>query len=208
MHYQEVIMSKIGIIIGSIREAAESARVADVIAQQMKEAWPQTDLQLFSLRDLNVPLWSEDKWESGSQMVEDWRPISADLKACDGFVVISPEWAGMVPAHLKNFLLMCDGGELAHKPAQIIAVSSGMGGAYPIAELRMSGYKNNFITWLPDHIILRNINSLFNTEPPTELDDVLLKRIRYSMNFLIEMADAMTTVRAKCQDLKTYKFGM
>ncbi len=141
-------------------------------------------------------------------MVKDWRPISENLKSCDGFIVISPEWAGMVPAHLKNFLLMWDGGELAHKPAQIIAVSSGMGGAYPVAELRMSGYKNNFITWLPDHLILRNVNTLFNNEPATELDISLLKRVRYSLNFLVEMAAAMSLVREKCQDLKTYKNGM
>ncbi len=201
-------MSKIGIIIGSIREKAESARIGELVARQFKETWPQVEVHIFSLRDLNIPLWSEDKWESNSQMVKDWRPISENLKSCDGFIVISPEWAGMVPAHLKNFLLMCDGGELAHKPAQIIAVSSGMGGAYPVAELRMSGYKNNFITWLPDHLILRNVNTLFNNEPATELDISLLKRVRYSLNFLVEMAAAMSLVREKCQDLKTYKNGM
>ena len=86
--------------------------------------------------------------------------------------MISPEWAGMAPAHLKNFLLMCDGGELAHKPAQLIGVSSGMGGAYPIAELRMSGYKNNFLMWLPDH--MRVGNDYFIKQP----DGRLLVRIR------------------------------
>ncbi|WP_025898949.1 NAD(P)H-dependent oxidoreductase [Sneathiella glossodoripedis] len=201
-------MTKIGIIIGSIREEAESARIGKVVEKQLKLLERPVEVDVFSLRDLNVPLWTEDKWEKESQMVADWRPISERLKACKGFVVISPEWAGMVPAHLKNFLLMCDGGELAHKPAQIVGVSSGMGGAYPVAELRMSGYKNNFITWLPDHIILRHVTKLFVDSVPSDLDQELLKRFQYSLRFLVETAIVMEDVRDRCQDLKTYKNGM
>lgn len=201
-------MSKIGVIIGSIRENSQSARIGDYICNQIRILEPACEIEMFPLRTLDVPFWTEEKWKSDSEMVANWKPISKALKNCDGFVVISPEWAGMVPAHLKNFLLMCDGGEVAHKPAQIVAVSSGMGGAYPIAELRMSGYKNNFITWLPDHIILRNVTSLFTDEQPTELDTSISKRIQYSMRFLLDMSAAMTPVRQKNQNLKLYKFGM
>jgi hypothetical protein len=38
----------------------------------------------------------------------------------------------------------------------IIAVSGGAGGgAYPVAELRMSSYKNSRICYLPEHLIVR-----------------------------------------------------
>ena len=201
-------MTKIGIIIGSIRENAQSARIGDFILDQIKKLDPNCDVEIFALRTLDVPFWTEDKWKSDSEMVANWSPISKDLKSCDGFVVISPEWAGMVPPHLKNFLLMCDSGELAHKPAQIVAISSGMGGAYPIAELRMSGYKNNFITWLPDHVILRNVATLLVDEQPSKLDISVTDRIQYSMTFLLEMSTAMKPVREKNQNLKIYKFGM
>ncbi len=200
--------TNIGIIIGSIRENAESARMATEINTVFQEQHPDVITDLFSLRDLDLPLWTEDKWKKESDIKTLWNPISTRLKACDGFVVISPEWAGMVPPHLKNFLLMCDGGELAHKPGQLVSVSSGAGGAYPIAELRMSGYKNNFICWLPDHVILRQVGELFMSDTPTDRDIWTKERIEYSMNFLVEMAQAMKPVWEKHQNLKTYKFGM
>ena len=114
----------------------------------------------------------------------------------------------MAPPHLKNFLLMCDKGELAHKPAQLVAISSGMGGSYCIAELRMSGYKNNFLWWLPDHIVLREVEQLFTQTPETDLDGRLKKRLRYSLRFLIETSRAMISVRENCQDLSAYRYGM
>ncbi|MAL79627.1 MAG: NADPH-dependent oxidoreductase [Sneathiella sp.] len=199
---------RIGIIVGSVREKSESGRIAEYVGKLLQKLAPDVGIEMFRLRDLDVPLWHEDKWVAGSEMQAFWKPISERLKACDGFVVISPEWAGMAPAHLKNFLLMCDGGELAHKPAQLIGVSSGMGGAYPIAELRMSGYKNNFLMWLPDHMILRHVVKLFASEPPTALDEELTARMEYGLEFLLETAKAMGPVREKVQKLHLYKTGM
>ena len=198
----------IGIIIGSIREKSESGRIGAYVEKRLRALKPAATLDVFDLRELAVPLWHEDKWVAGSDMQAFWKPISERLKACDGFVVICPEWAGMAPAHLKNFLLMCDGGEVAHKPAQLIGVSSGMGGAYPIAELRMSGYKNNFLMWLPDHMILRHVAGLFASETPTPLDAELTARMDYGLEFLLETAAALTPVRRKVQNLNLYKTGM
>jgi len=199
---------KIGIIIGSIRKKSQSDRIGKYISELLKNSNLSVEVDYFSLRDLKVPLWNEEKWESGSELKKFWKPISDRLKSCQGFVVISPEWAGMVPPHLKNFLLMCDGGELAHKPAQLIAVSSGTGGAYPVAELRMSGYKNNFLWWMPDHMILRQVESLFTSTPPTDLDSRLTARLNYGLEFMIETAKAVVPVREKVQNLKLYKNGM
>lgn len=201
-------MPKIGIIAGSIRDGSQSERIGEYAASVLQAEHADVDVELFPLRELQVPLWQEDKWTKTSTMSEDWKPLSERLKACSGFVIIAPEWAGMAPPHLKNFLLMCDGGELAHKPAQLIAISSGMGGAYPIAELRMSGYKNNYLMWLPDHMILRNVTSLFVEEKPTELDTILTARMNYGLNFLVETATAIAPIREKLQDLKTYPNGM
>lgn len=199
---------KIGIIIGSIRKESQSDRMGNYINGLLKSSNFSVEVDYFSLRDLEVPLWSEEKWKSDSDLKKFWRPISDRLKACQGFVVISPEWAGMVPPHLKNFLLMCDGGELAHKPAQLIGVSSGAGGAYPVAELRMSGYKNNFLWWMPDHMILRQVEGLFVSNPPTDLDTRLTARLNYGLEFMVATAKAVIPVREKVQNLKVYKNGM
>ena len=40
----------------------------------------------------------------------------------------------------KNFFLHCNKGELSHKPALLVSISSGNGGSYPISELRSSNF--------------------------------------------------------------------
>ena len=134
---------RLGIVVGSNRRESQSERIAKTISSMIGANHPQAHVDTFLLRDLDVPLWSEDKWKADSEVSRAWRPIGDRLAACDGFVVVTPEWGGMVPPHLKNFLLMCDAGELAHKPGLIVSVSSGMGGTYPVSELRSHGFKNN-----------------------------------------------------------------
>ncbi|MCB1905163.1 MAG: NAD(P)H-dependent oxidoreductase, partial [Gammaproteobacteria bacterium] len=86
------------------------------------------------------------------------------LRASDGFVIVSPEWHGQVPSGLKNFFLLCSVRELGHKPALIVTVSSIDGGAYPVAELRMSSYKNNRICYIPEQIIVRKVEQVLNDD--------------------------------------------
>ena len=75
----------------------------------------------------------------------------------------------MVPAKLKNFLLYCSKDELAHKPALLVSVSAGLGGSYPIAELRISSYKNNRLCYLPENVIIRNIETFLNDKNKKEV---------------------------------------
>lgn len=198
---------KIGIISGSGRHNSESRRISKYISELISREHQQCGADIFDLSELNPPLWSEDKWKPDSELAQWWLPVARDVSACSGFVVVTPEWAGMVPPHLKNFLLSCDKGEVAHKPALIVSVSSGLGGAYPVAELRMSGYKNNQIWWLPDHIILRNVKTLFCGEN-SDLDSPLEKRILYCLRFLVGAAEHLAPVREENQNLSLYKYGM
>ena len=48
--------------------------------------------------------------------------------------------------------------------AQACAVSASDGGAYVIAELRMSSYKNNRLCWIPEHLIARQVKTLGNED--------------------------------------------
>src|SRR5690606_35647286 len=125
--------------------------------------------------------------------------LRQELHSCDGFVIISPEWHGMVPAGLKNFLLMWTaGGELAHKPALIVTVSASVGGSYPVAELRMSGYKNNRLCFLPEHLIVRNVGSVFNAnseDNDPKSQQYLSERLLYCLQLLREYALALRQVR-------------
>ncbi|UCE76232.1 MAG: NAD(P)H-dependent oxidoreductase [Gammaproteobacteria bacterium] len=203
---------KISIISGSHRQASQSEKVARFI-QSVLESQKLCDATwLFKLAGNPLPLWDESIWEGNPDWQARLGPLSDQLASSDGFVVVAPEWHGQVPAGLKNFFLMWSKGELAHKPALIVTVSSADGGAYPVAELRMSSYKNNRICYLPEHVIVRNVERVLNDDPAQnnpDADGYFRERIRYALDILVEYAKALAQVRASgATDLSKFKNGM
>jgi NAD(P)H-dependent FMN reductase len=188
---------KITIISGSHREDAQSMKVARYIQEQLDkglcdESW------LYSLSGNPLPLWDEGVWDKTPEWERLLNPIRAQLADSDGFVVIAPEWHGQVPAGLKNFFLLFGKNELGHKPALIVSVSAGRGGAYPVAELRMSSYKNSRICYIPEHVIVRDVERVLNTVPDENdvaSDEFYRERIVWSLRMLREYALALRAVR-------------
>ncbi len=119
----------------------------------------------------------------------------------------------MAPAGLKNFFLMWTaGGELAHKPALIVTVSTADGGSFPVAELRMSSYKNSRICYLPEHLIIRYADTVFNDDPAQNkpsAQEYFEDRLTYCLAMLREYALAFRQIRASGKtSLATYTSGM
>ncbi len=198
---------KIGIISGSHRNPSQSGKVAAYMQQQFNskgiESW------IFSLADNPLPLWDQSIWENDDSWAKRLDPIKEELSACDGFVVIAPEWHGQVPAGLKNFFLMFSRFELGHKPAMIVGVSSGDGGAYPVAELRMSSYKNNRLCYIPEHLVLRHVEKVLNEDVSTNeepADSYYRERIDWALGILLGYSKALKTMRETTQVFHD-KFG-
>ena len=82
----------------------------------------------------------------------------------------------MVPSAVKNFFLLCSAQELGHKPGLIVSISSSRNGAYPVAELRMSSFKNNRLLYIPEHLILRDVEKMFNPGEPGLEDDIYYRQ--------------------------------
>ena len=202
----------IAIIAGSHRQNSESGKLAIYIEHTIKQQLAGVNPWVLDLADNPLPLWEEKIWEGDPEWNERLQPISRQLMASDGFVIISPEWHGMAPAGLKNFFLMWGKGELAHKPALIVTVSTADGGSYPVAELRMSSYKNSRICYLPEHLIIRYVDTVFNADISQNNPDAQAYfegRLAYCLNQLHEYAKAFRQIRASgAGDLSTYKSGM
>lgn len=200
---------KISIIAGSHRSESESARVARYIEEVLRNIGVDQTF-LFSLSDNPLPLWDEGVWAGDEKWKTLWDPIAQELKSSDGFVIVSPEWSGMVPAGLKNFFLLCGSDVLAHKPGMIVTVSASLGGGYPVVELRTSSYKNTRICYIPDHIIVRNVGQMLKGDKPADEHDASLRaRIEYSLRILREYSAALRSVRESgLIDLETYPYGM
>lgn len=199
---------KIAIITGSHREGAESDRVGKYLQSVARGAGVEP--VLISLSKNPLPLWDEGVWTGAENWTSVWNPIAAVLQQCDGLIIVTPEWAGMVPPGLKNFLLLCSTAEVGHKPALIVSVSSGIGGSYPVAELRTSSYKNNRLVYIPEHVIVRNVGEMLHGEKPTSDHDAGIRaRLGYAVALLKEYAQALKSVReSSVIDHKSFPYGM
>ncbi|WP_126456620.1 NAD(P)H-dependent oxidoreductase [Sulfuriflexus mobilis] len=188
---------KVTIISGSHRPQGQSHKVAAFI-QQTLLAGICEECAIVSLADNPLPLWDQGVWEGDEKWDVLLTPIREELAGSDAFVVISPEWHGQVPAGLKNFFLLFGKNELGHKPALIVTVSSGDGGAYPVAELRMSSYKNSRLCYIPEQIILRKVESVLNKDPADNderSNSYYRERISWALNILKAYAGALAQVR-------------
>ncbi|MEH6635969.1 MAG: NAD(P)H-dependent oxidoreductase [Halioglobus sp.] len=204
---------KIGIICGSHRNDSQSSKVSHYIEQALLTQGLCDETWLYDLGGNPLPLWDEGIWSGDPQWQQTLAPLSQALQSCDSFVIISPEWHGMAPAGLKNFFLMWTaGGELAHKPALIVTVSTADGGSYPIAELRMSSYKNNRICYLPEHLIIRYVDKVFNADPEQnkpEAQEYFDSRLGYCLEMLREYSLAFRGIRDSGKtSMETYTSGM
>lgn len=188
---------KISIISGSHRENSQSYKVAKEIEKTLR-AGICDDTWLLNLAGNPLPLWDEGVWNGEQKWMDVLEPVKEQLISSDAFVIVAPEWHGQVPAGLKNFFLLFGKNELGHKPAQIVTVSSADGGSYPVAELRMSSYKNNRICYVPDHIIVRNVEKVLNEKAEdndASADSYFRERIEWSLNILKEYAVGLKHVR-------------
>ena len=203
-----VRVMKLTIISGSHRQGSQSGRISQWLQQRVEDLGLFSQVDILSLEGNPLPLWEPAIYsgdENWKKLLTPWRQ---SLRDADALIVVTPEWNGMVPAGLKNFFLLFGAADMGHKPALIAAISSGTGGSYPVAELRMSSYKNARVCFIPEHLIIRGVESVFTGEQP-ESDEFLQKRIDYALSLLKEYSSAMQQVRASgVIDHKVFTNGM
>jgi NAD(P)H-dependent FMN reductase len=185
-------MLNIALVSGSSRPDSQSAKVARYLQQRAIELG-YCSAEQCSLIDLGakpLSLWPAE--ENGH-----WPIYQQQLRAADALIVIAPEWNGMACPAIKNFFIYASKTELAHKPGLLVGVSSGIGGAYPISELRASSYKNCRLCYLPEHLIVRHVEQLLNDEVAASEDDRRLReRADYALDIMVKYAHALKPVRA------------
>jgi NAD(P)H-dependent FMN reductase len=184
-------MLNIALVAGSGRNNSQSGKVARFLRQRLIQL-EQTSDELSCVIDLGLaplPLWPAE--DAGP-----WNLYSQQLKNADAVVIVAPEWNGMACPAIKNFFIYASKAELAHKPGLLVGVSSGVGGAYPISELRASSYKNCRLCYVPEHLIVRQVEKVLNSPEPASEDDQRLRgRIDYDLDILGKYAKALQSVR-------------
>jgi NAD(P)H-dependent FMN reductase len=196
---------KVVIVVGSQRTPSASLRVGRHVARELESQF-ETDTFLLELATSELGFWDTDFSSKSGRQWQNWAPISDHLKTSDALVLVFPEWGGMAPPIMKNFMLLASKDEIGDKPALLVSVSSGMGGSYPIAELRASAGKNSRVCIIPDHMIIRKVDEVL---PDTlacapEVRD----RLRYHLGNMLLYADALANVRKSVVYNPRYKFGL
>jgi len=186
---------KISIISASHRTNSQSKKISNLLNNKLLKLHSDLDTFSIDLADVSFPLWSPDKKNGKGIWGDAWNLTSDNLNKSDGFILVVPEYGGMATPAAKNIFLLCGNGELSHKPGLIVSVSSGNGGAYPIAELRMSSYKNTHIMWIPENIIIRNVEEFNPGSHGKNIPEWLDDRIEYVLKLLLSYALNMKPIR-------------
>ncbi len=185
-------MLNIALVAGSSRNNSQSGKVARFLRQRLIEQGHTTQdhSDIIDLGLAPLPLWPAE--DNGP-----WELYRQQLATADAVIIIAPEWNGMACPAIKNFFIYASKAELAHKPGLLVGVSSGVGGAYPISELRASSYKNCRLCYLPEHLIVRQVEKVLNVpQPVDEADERIRDRSDYALDILVRYAHALKPVRA------------
>ncbi len=195
------------IIAGSQNPDSQTLKVAKAVKRRLAADARYSTVNLVDLAATPLPLLGAPTDDIEAERVDSIRTALANA---DALVIMSPEWHGMATAAVKNFFLHYSRGELAHKPALLISVSASVGGAYPIAELRASSYKNSRICYLPEHLIVRNVNSIFNDDTDNDADaqTYMSARLDYCLALLAAYANAFRSLRDELPAVGDFANGM
>lgn len=198
----------ITIISGSGRANSQSRKIADWFAGTL-DARNIANNVIDLSEETYLPITHEEVWSDVAGEPAD--KIQAKLNDADGYVVITPEWAGMASPALKNFFLYV-GKSMADKPTLPVGVSSGLGGQYPVTELRSTSHKNTRILYIPEQLIVRHAEKVMNTATPStddQNDAHIQQRAHYDIGVLLAYAEAMAPIRTSgATDYEKHPHGM
>ncbi len=180
----------IALIAGSSRANSQTAKVAAFLGQRLQALGICAAPQVIDLARSPLPLWP------GEDQNGVWADHAQVLRDADAVVVLVPEWHGMAAPAIKNLFMFAGYNEVGHKPALLVGISSGQGGAYPLSELRASSYKNNRVCYLPEHLIVRYVETVMNSGDSQNSDDLRIRqRADWTLETLGHYAQAMRPLR-------------
>ena len=198
---------KISIISTSHRKNSQSLRVAKILKKNLEEKHDKFKFYHLDMFEAQIPLWTSEREERDIFWNTDFKKISLELETSDGFIMVVPEYGGMASPNSKNLFLIFNKGEFFHKPGLIFSISSGNGGSYPISDLRSSSYKNSHIIWIPENIIIRNVEQYFPKEHGELIPEWLDKRVSYACDLLLKYSECLKPIQ-KMINRKDFANGM
>ncbi|TMO84667.1 hypothetical protein CWC15_10295 [Pseudoalteromonas spongiae] len=206
---------KIVIVSGSGRPNSNSLQLASKISEHLARLDIECDLV-----DLSEMTRLLHHYEANDDEVLNKQKalLLEKLYSSDGIVIVAPEWGGMLPPVLHNFLLLsaygsASGFPLGHKPALAIGISTSGGGHNPVSLLKGYSAKNSHLVWLPFHVIINNVDEFIVSF--AEKDNALcsrqksiLSRLEVGLHALVIYAKQLAPIRNELTQLSIkHPFG-
>ncbi|AUX91789.1 NADPH-dependent FMN reductase [Mixta gaviniae] len=199
-------MNNYVIISASTRQESQSSRLSQVIHSLIDTLDPDSMTHIIDLSAVKHMEWNSEFW-SDNIPCPNWKTTSAILDASSAIIIVVPEWHGMIPPALLNLFVLAERNELAHKPALIVSISAGSGGAYTVAQLKGFCTKNNRLCFIPEHVIVRQVRDKAFKGDENSADDH--ERLVYGLNVLKAYIPGFAQVRQSgVLDYDTWPYGM
>lgn len=143
-------MSKpiIGILSGSTRAASMNRKLVSAMAHVFESAKAQT--HIIDLGDYDMPLYNGD-YEEANGVPEAAKRLIADLSACDGVFISTPEYNGCMPALLKNSIDWTTRVELSQFSGPVYGIGSATPG--PLSGIMALRQLHFVLTRLGAHVV-------------------------------------------------------
>jgi chromate reductase len=163
---------KIGVIVGSLRRESFNRKIANVLIQL---APPSLNFQILEIGDL--PIYNQD-FDDHGPTPPSYLQFREQIKSCDGFLFVTPEYNRSIPGVLKNAI---DVASRPHgqnswdgKPAAVVSVSTGaMGGFGANQHLRQSLVFVNVPTMQQPEAYIGKAAKLFDEKGQITNEDTL-----------------------------------
>lgn len=137
-------MTKIGVIVASIRENRVTDKLAKWAAEEVGKV---ADVEIVDLRDYPLPLFNEGtspRFDPNYNPGPEAKRWIAKLTEFDGYVLATAEYNRAAPGALKNAFDYLDN-SVADKPVALLGHGS-TGGAQAVASLRITLPGNGLVT--------------------------------------------------------------
>lgn len=166
----EIVLAKVGIIIGSLRKNSFSEQ----IAKNVVELFPN-DIEIEFVEIGNLPLYNQDYDE---QNIEEYTAFRHKIKELDGVLFVTPEHNRSIPAALKNALDVGSrpygqnvwdrkvAGIISHSPSNLSGFGANHHLRQPLAFLNM------YVVQQPE-VYLANIHELLDENGKIKNEDTV-----------------------------------
>lgn len=137
-------MTKIAVIVGSVRENRVTDKLAKWAADEVGKV---ADVEIVDIRDYALPVFAEGtspRFDPNYSPIPEAKKWIAKIGEFDGYVIATAEYNRAMPGALKNAFDYLDN-SVADKPAALLAHGS-TGGAQAVASLRISLPGNGMVT--------------------------------------------------------------